>query len=148
MNNALSLLLAITVGALLPLQVAMNMQLRAWFRDPVIAALPNFVVGTVLLVAYLLLARSRLPSAASLADVPIWAWLGGIIGASYVIASLYLGPKIGATLLLALILAGQMAMSLAVDHFGLLGFPQHPINLPRLAGVVMLVAGAVLIVKN
>ena len=148
MNNALSLLLAITVGALLPLQVAMNMQLRAWFRDPVVAALPNFVVGTVLLVAYLLLARSRLPSAASLADVPIWAWLGGIIGASYVIASLYLGPKIGATLLLALILAGQMAMSLAVDHFGLLGFPQHPINLPRLAGVVMLVAGAVLIVKN
>lgn len=148
MNNALSLLLAITVGALLPLQVAMNMHLRAWFRDPVIAALPNFVVGTVLLVAYLLLARSRLPSAASLADVPIWAWLGGIIGASYVIASLYLGPKIGATLLLALILAGQMAMSLAVDHFGLLGFPQHPINLPRLAGVVMLVAGAVLIVKN
>ncbi len=148
MNNALSLLLAITVGALLPLQVAMNMQLRAWFRDPVVAALPNFVVGTVLLVAYLLLARSRLPSAASLADVPIWAWLGGIIGASYVIASLYLGPKIGATLLLALMLAGQMAMSLAVDHFGLLGFPQHPINLPRLAGVVMLVAGAVLIVKN
>jgi len=148
MNNALSLLLAITVGALLPLQVAMNMQLRAWFRDPVIAALPNFVVGTVLLVAYLLLARSRLPSAASLTEVPLWAWLGGIIGASYVTASLYLGPKIGATLLLALLLAGQMGMSLAVDHFRLLGFPNHPINLPRLAGVVMLVVGAVLIVKN
>jgi transporter family-2 protein len=148
MNNALSLLLAIAVGALLPLQVAMNMQLRAWFRDPIVAALPNFVVGTVLLVAYLPLARSRPPSAASLTEVPLWAWLGGIIGASYVIASLYLGPKIGATLLLALILAGQMAMSLAVDHFGLLGFPQHPINLPRLAGVVMLVAGALLIVKT
>ena len=148
MNHAFSLALAVGVGTLLPLQVAMNMQLRAWFRDPVAAALPNFIVGTALLVTYALLVRLRLPSAASLTEVPPWAWFGGIIGATYVAASLYLGPKIGATLLLALLLAGQMGMSLAVDHFGLLGFPQHPINLPRLAGVVMLVAGAVLIVKN
>lgn len=148
MNNSVSLLLAITVGALLPLQIAMNMQLRAWFRDPVVAALPNFVVGTVLLVAYLALARARIPTTTSLADVPLWAWLGGFIGVSYVAASVYLGPKIGATLLLALLLAGQMAMSLIVDHFGLLGFPEHPVNLLRLAGAALLVAGAVLIVKN
>jgi transporter family-2 protein len=148
MSHVIAMLLAITVGALLPIQVAMNMKLRESFRDPVLAALPNFLVGTVLIAGYMLFMRSKLPSAAALAQVPLWAWLGGLIGAAYVIGSLHLGPKIGATLLLALILAGQMAMSLLVDHFGLLGFPQHPVNLARLAGVVLLVAGALLIVNS
>jgi len=148
MSHAVALLLAIAVGALLPIQVAMNMNLRASFRDPVLTALPNFLVGTALVVAYMLLMRSRLPSLTTLGQVPLWAWLGGVIGASYVVGSLYLGPKIGATLLLALVLAGQMAMSLAVDHYGLLGFPHHPVNLARLAGAVLLVVGALLIVKN
>jgi transporter family-2 protein len=75
-------------------------------------------------------------------------WAGRFVSVAYVIGSLHLGPKIGATLLLALILAGQMAMSLLVDHLGLLGFPQHPVNLARLAGVVLLVAGALLIVNS
>jgi transporter family-2 protein len=148
MKDTLSLVLAVAVGALLPLQVAMNMSLRPWFRDPVVAALPNFLVGTALLAVYMLTVRSKLPSVASLAEVPWWAWLGGFIGASYIIATLQLGPKIGAALLLALILAGQMTASLVVDHFGLLGFPHHPVNLPRLAGALLLVVGAVLIVKN
>jgi transporter family-2 protein len=148
MNHALAMLLAVAVGALLPVQVAMNMNLRVPFRDPVLAALPNFLVGTALIAAYVVLMRSKLPSAAALAQVPAWAWLGGLIGAAYVVGSLQLGPRIGATLLFASILAGQMAMSLAVDHFGLLGFPHHPVNLARLAGVVLLVAGALLIVKN
>jgi transporter family-2 protein len=148
MSHVIAMLLAITVGALLPIQVAMNMKLRESFRDPVLTALPNFLIGTALLVGYMLLMRSKLPSAAALAQVPLWAWLGGVIGASYVIGSLSLGPKIGATLLLALILAGQMAMSLFVDHLGMFGFPHHPINLPRLAGVLLLVTGVLLIVRN
>jgi transporter family-2 protein len=148
MNQALAMLLAMAVGALLPLQVAMNMNLRVPFRDPVLAALPNFLVGTALIAAYVLFMRLRLPSAAALAQVPAWAWLGGLIGAAYVVGSLHLGPTIGATLLLALILAGQMAMSLVVDHFGLMGFPHHPVNAARLVGAVLLVVGALLIVKN
>lgn len=148
MSHAFSMLLAITVGALLPIQVAMNMKLREPFHDPMLAALPNFLVGTALIAGYMLFVRSKLPSAAVLAQVPVWAWFGGLIGAAYVVGSLHLGPRIGATLLLALLLAGQMAMSLVVDHFGWLGFPHHPVNLPRLAGVVLLVAGALLIVKN
>jgi len=113
-----------------------------------VAASSNFLVGTALIAAYMLFTRAKLPSVAALGQVSAWAWLGGLIGAAYVVGSLHLGPRIGATLLLALILAGQMAMSLVVDHFGLLGFPHHPVNLPRLAGAVLLVVGALLIVKN
>ncbi|MBL8539178.1 MAG: DMT family transporter [Betaproteobacteria bacterium] len=148
MNQVTAMLLAAGVGALLPIQVAMNMQLRAPLRDPLLTALPNFLVGTAVIAGYVLLMRVRLPSASALVHVPVWAWFGGLIGAAYVVGSLHLGPKIGATLLLALLLTGQMAMSLLVDHFGLLGFPRHPVNLARLAGVMLLVAGALMIVKN
>ncbi len=148
MNQVMAMLLAVGVGALLPIQVAMNMHLRPLFRDPVLAALPNFLVGSVLIAAYVLIMRVRLPSASALVHAPAWAWFGGFIGAAYVVGSLHLGPRIGATLLLALLLVGQMSMSLIVDHFGLLGFPHHPLNMARITGVVLLVVGALLIVKN
>lgn len=144
----MAMLLATAVGALLPIQVAMNMRLRPPFRDPVLAALPNFLVGTALIAGYVLLVRVRLPSPSALVHVPVWAWFGGLIGAAYVVGSLHLGPRIGATLLLALLLVGQMSMSLIVDHFALLGFAHHPVNPARLTGVVLLVVGALMIVKN
>jgi transporter family-2 protein len=34
-----------------------------------------------------------------------------------------------------------------VDHFGWLGFAQHPITLVRLLGAVLLFAGVVLVVR-
>jgi len=33
-----------------------------------------------------------------------------------------------------MVVVGQMLGSLAFDHFGLLGVPQHPADLTRLAG--------------
>ena len=54
-------------------------------------------------------------------------------------------PRLGVATVLALIVAGQMLGSLAFDHFGLLGLPQHPASLARLAGVAFLLFGVVLV---
>ena len=59
----------------------------------------------------------------------------------------YLAPRLGATSMLAWILAGQMLASLVLDHFGWLGFPVHPINWGRIVGVLMLVGG-ILLIRN
>ena len=59
-----------------------------------------------------------------------------------------LGPRLGATVLLALTIAGQMAASLLVDHFGVIGFPQTPVTPARLLGAVLLVAGVMLIMRR
>ncbi len=40
-----------------------------------------------------------------------------------------------------------MIASLALDHFGLLGYPIHPVSLGRIAGVIM-IAGGVMLVRN
>jgi transporter family-2 protein len=38
-----------------------------------------------------------------------------------------------------------MLGSLVLDHFGWVGFAQHPVSLPRLAGALLVVAGVALI---
>jgi transporter family-2 protein len=43
--------------------------------------------------------------------------------------------------LLALTVAGQMLASVIIDHFGLLGFPQHPVSTGRVVGILLLIAG-------
>lgn len=54
-------------------------------------------------------------------------------------------PRLGAATVLALLVAGQLLASIALDHFGLFGLPQRPVDLSRLAGAVLLLGGVVLI---
>jgi transporter family-2 protein len=56
-------------------------------------------------------------------------------------------PRLGAATTLALIIGGQMLGSLAFDHMGPLGVPQHPVTPQRLVGVVLLI-GAVMLVRS
>ena len=44
-----------------------------------------------------------------------------------------------------LVVAGQMLVSLAFDHFGLLGVEEKPVNIPRILGALLVAAGVVLI---
>jgi transporter family-2 protein len=80
--------------------------------------------------------------------VPAWAWFGGLLGAAYVAATTVLGPRLGAATLLALTIGGQMVAALLVDHYGVIGFPQTPFTPARLVGVVLLVAGVLLIMRR
>ena len=54
-------------------------------------------------------------------------------------------PSLGATTLIALVVAGQMAAAITLDHFGAFGLVQHPISISRLVGAALLIAGVILI---
>jgi len=56
-------------------------------------------------------------------------------------------PRLGATTALALIIIGQLTMGIIIDHFGLFGVSVRHIDLMRLAGVGLLIAGGYLIVR-
>lgn len=146
MPNLLPLvLMALAAGFCVPVQAGINAHLNLWTRSPVIAAAISFAVGTLALAGYLLLTRTPLPASAQLATAPWWAWVGGFLGAYFVVSTVVLAPRIGATSMLALILAGQMLSSLALDHFGWLGYPVQPISLLRLMGVLLIGAGVYLV---
>jgi transporter family-2 protein len=138
-------LLALAAGTCIPTQAGINARLSLWARSPVLAATISFLVGTVVLTGYVLAARLPLPALRSAAAQPWWLWSGGVLGAFFVAVTIYLAPRLGATNMLAWVLAGQMLAAMTLDHFGLLGYPLHPLSLGRLAGIVLLIAGVLLI---
>jgi bacterial/archaeal transporter family-2 protein len=139
------LLFGFAAGAMLPVQFGINAQLADWVGSPLRATLVSFAVGTVVLfVAALVFARGW-PGWERLGDAPWWVWLGGLLGAFYVLGSVVTAPKLGAATLVAVILAGQAVASLAVDHFGWVGFEENPVTPGRLAGMALVAVGVALV---
>jgi bacterial/archaeal transporter family-2 protein len=139
------LLFALAAGAMLPIQFGINAQLAAWVGSSVRAALISFVVGALALFVVALAVARDWPAAERVSAAPWWVWIGGALGAFYVLGSIVAAPRLGAVTLFAMILAGQALASLAVDHFGWVGFEEHPVNALRLAGVALLAGGVALV---
>lgn len=138
-------LLAFLAGIGLPTQAGINAQLSLWTRSSLTAALISFAVGTLSLAIATLALAVPSPLWARATTLPWWLWSGGIIGAFFVAAIAMIAPQLGATTMLALILAGQVVASVLYDHFGLLGYPLHPLNLQRIIGLLLLAAGVITI---
>lgn len=54
-------------------------------------------------------------------------------------------PRLGSTMMIVLVIIGQLIMGVIVDHFGLLGVTQRPVDVFRLLGVAALILGGYLI---
>ena len=142
--NTLLVVVAVVAGAGLALQVMINAQLRVVAGSVLWAALIQFGVGMVGIAAVLVAVREPLATA-SLARAPWWIWSGGLIGGAYIILSLVIVPRLGAALLLASIVVGQLLASMAIDHYGWLGAPVHRFSATRFLGAMLLVGGIALI---
>ena len=57
-------------------------------------------------------------------------------------------PKLGSTLMVTLIITGQLIMGVIIDHFGWLGVPVHPVTLSRIIGVLALLGGGYMIARG
>lgn len=141
----LAWIFGLVAGFGLAAQVGMNTQLRKVLNSANLAALVSFLVGTLALVLLLMATRTPLPERAVIANVPAWAWFGGLMGAFYVAISTIVAAQLGATTLLALTLLGQLSTAVVLDHFGWLGMPENPVTWTRLAGVALLGLGVWLV---
>ncbi|WP_372753194.1 DMT family transporter [Labilibaculum sp.] len=141
------MLLALLVGSLLPLQASLNAKLGSFLKAPLMAALVNFMVGAFILLMVII--GSRTPNNLMLAvkQAPAYAWIGGLLGCIYVSFIIILVPRLGAALSFGLIIFGQLGFSLILDHFGWLGLPVQPINWFRIGGVLLILAGILVIQK-
>ena len=139
------ILLAFVAGFMLPTQAGINMQLNQWSQSVILAAMISFAVGTIGLFVYALILRIPWPTMSTITHHPWWIWTGGLLGAFLVASTVVLAPRLGAASMLSLIVAGQMTASLALDHFGWLGYQVQPVSGLRILGVVLLVSGVALI---
>ena len=135
---------AVLGGALLALQAPTNAMLSRAVGSPVNAAAVSFAVGlaALLLVAF---ASGVRPNGAEVRALPWYAWTGGLYGAVFVAIAAFAAPRLGVTLLLMVSIGGQLAMALLLDRMGAFGVPVQEINLQRVGGVLLVVAGAWLV---
>ena len=144
---SLYLLMAAVGGAVLPLQALINARLGGALGGPIWAATVSFLVGSFGLVTVQVL-RGGSFSASSAFAAPWWVWTGGLLGAYYVVASIFTVPKLGAATLMTLLILGQLTASVVLDHFGVLSDQIRPFSWQRGLGVAMLFAGALLVVRS
>ena len=137
--------MAFIAGVTVPVQAGINAKLNFFSGSPVTASIISFMTGTLTLIIYALVTRVPLPAPSAFAGSPWWIWTGGILGAFFVTSCVILVDKVGAVSMLALILAGQMAASVVLDHFGILGYNVQPVSLLKMAGIFLICAGVILI---
>jgi transporter family-2 protein len=134
-------------GALQSCGAAMNGQLYKSVVNPWLASAVSFALITFFFTGAFLIMPHPLPTSKSLAAMPWWAVIGGLVGAVQVYAGLTLVNKVGAGLFVGFTVTAALIMSLAIDHFGWFRMDQHPLNIWRALGGLLLVAGITLIAK-
>jgi len=141
----LPLVLALLAGVVLPYQAASNASVGRALGHWLWGAFTSLTVSSVVVIAALLILRVPMPDLGKALQGPWWLWIGGVLGALYVAAAAALTPKLGTAGFLVLVVAGQILTSVIVDHFGLMGVSAKPVSLPRIAGVVLILAGVFLV---
>lgn len=138
-------LLAVMAGAVLPVQAGLNAKMGRAVGDPVYAAFISFVTGAITLLIYCLVKKVDLTQISQSGSVHWTVWLAGSLGAFYVSSVVILAPKIGVALTFSLVVAGQLGLSLLLDHYGLLGLSVHLISWQRIMGMLLVIGGVILI---
>ena len=140
----LTLLLA---GAATALQGPTNARLVTAVGSPLNAAFVSFAVGTVALGVLAMILQAR-PDVGAMKALPWWAWMGGLYGCAFVVSAAWGVPRLGVATTITVMIAGQLLLSLALDHFGALGVEKQPLSLGRIAGVALVIGGVVLVRRS
>jgi bacterial/archaeal transporter family-2 protein len=140
-------LLAFTAGVLIAVQAAVNSRLGLVLENRMHAVMASFAIGGLATLIYCLIERDR-PTTTAIAGAPWWIWVGGLLGVAFVWATIFAVPKIGVTLMFPLVVAGQMTAAIVMEHFGLLNTPTSPVSFGKIAGVVLVVLGAVVLAAS
>ena len=140
----LTLLLA---GAATALQGPTNARLVTAVGSPLNAAFVSFAVGTVALGVLAMILQAR-PDVGAMKALPWWAWMGGLYGCAFVVSAAWGVPRLGVATTITVMIAGQLLLSLALDHFGALGVEKQPLSLGRIVGVALVIGGVVLVRRS
>lgn len=138
---ALLAALAVLVGALIPIQAATNAAMSRALGSVAMSSLAVFVVGLSVVSVWVVATRSSFPTSAALWQAPPYAYLGGLIVATYVISITYLVPRLGVGNSICFILTGQILAAVLIDHFGAFGTAVQAFSLRRGTGILLMIAG-------
>lgn len=145
-HNYFFVFLALLMGVAMATQAGVNTKLSNYVGG-VGAAFISFLTGTIALFVCMLLSGASLGDLVKAKDAPPISWIGGVLGAFFVLVMINTVPRLGVALSVSLAIGGQMITALIIDHYGLFGVTQRSVSLMRIAGVILVMAGVVIIRK-
>jgi len=146
-TRELAVALTAATGGLIALQAPINsvlgQRIGTWQ-----AAFLSVAIGTVALGLIAALAKGGLGQIAQVRGIG-WVYLsGGLLGAAYITSVLVTVRSLGAGGVAAATISGQLAISVVIDQFGLLGVARQPVSAAKIAGLALLAAGTYLVVRE
>ena len=147
-QELLETLLVVGIGLVGGLAVGTQAPIAGAMAQRVGGASSSFIVhvGGAIASGILLLAR-RGENIQEWRELP-WYMLGsGVFGLILYLAISHTIPKVGAAAAITLIIVGQWLAGGVIDHIGAFGTPVREVDLSRMAGGALLLAGAYLVVR-
>ena len=136
---------AIIAGAVSAIQQAINGHLGTLLHNSEQAAFISFFTGFILITVFSLILERRLPKLSELKTTTVWNWFGGILGGSFVLATVLTVPKIGAGLTITMSLIGSIIGSMLVQQFGWWRSARSSISFIQIIGVIIMAVGVMII---
>ena len=144
MQQYLYIAAAFGVGALVSTYLTVNSLVTEKVGSPVQASLPYFLLAFCATLAVFLF-RESTSALSKFSDVPWWALLTGIGGATAVLLSNFLIEEIGPDRYFVAGVAGQVLVSVALAHFAWLGAEENALNWQKVVGVLLSIGGVILV---
>lgn len=139
--------LMLMAGFGIPVMASLNSGLGMQLGSPTLATTLLFAIGLSVCVIYLL-NTDGLSAANIHFNIPWYFYCGGILVAFYILSITWVAPKFGVGNAISFILLGQLFAISLIDHFGWFGVRQSALNLSRLIGIVLMIAGVFLVVRR
>lgn len=137
-------MIGLIIGIGLPIQTSINSRLKLSLGSPFLASLTSFTIGTVLLaIMTLLIDHDLFFPIRMFVEQPIWLWIGGVFGVTYLTANILLFPKLGSVQTVIMPVLGQIIMGLLIDNFGLFYSLKSPLTWIRVLGAILVILGVI-----
>jgi len=146
-STAFAAVLAAAAGLAGAVQIAVQGRLNERVGS-IEAAATASVIGAVLALGVLLVARRSLGGVSDAVGGPKWQLLGGVMSICIILAITIAGPRIGVVATTAFLIAAQFALAAVIDRYGWFGVEQVAFSWPRVVGLGLLVVGAALTLRR
>lgn len=147
-NQIVFIILSLISGALIPVQASTNAAFSKVTGNAISTALVVFATGLLAVGVYALITRTPIPTIEQFRNAPVYGYAGGFIIAFYVILITIVVPKLGVGPAIGLIITGQVLSAVAIDHFGLFGATVRELDLKRIFGALLMIAGIYFVMKK
>ena len=146
----LPVLIMVVAGFFISIQGPINARLRLAVDSPVLSAAISFLSGGLVLLC--IMATGAFGGTGTglrgMQSAPLWAYLGGVLGISFVLGSIVAVPQVGVVVVICAAILGQMVGSYLVDTLGWFGVDKVSFNPVRLAGIGLMLLGVLLVQRK